>query len=377
WMAATGQPLPAAAQTNQTTQPTEASPAGQVRRLLDLELYESALLRLGSAADTQLAPADRQRLLVAAVEGLADDHLICGNRAQAARRYRWLIDQPDQAAGRRVQQWRARHSAATATDGPTGLDGAPLVDRRRGRWTVVLPGPWRRRDAGRFLIHHHNDFVARRITSALDFHFAELCNYLALDPESVDWPEPVNVYVHADASALRKAVPAAGRALGRSVIGLRQTKPVQLDLHLTQDAPLLLSSILPHELAHLLIAHAVAYRPLPRHLDEGLALQFEPPAVQRRYDRLEAAQAQPAVPALKTLLQTSDRRPGLDERQYTQARLLADFLIDRLGLPKLLETCKDPGPRPAHLVNAGPWTRLDALQRDWRAYWRHRHENQP
>ena len=346
--------------------PSDIPPGlADVGSLVDLELYESAL-RLLDQLDTR---PDRwtdahTRLLVAAVEGAADDHLYCGNAAAAARRYGWLAERFASLDPQRVARWRSRETVAREqAGGPTSRPAHALPRRRAGRWQVVVGQEWRVRRHRLFLVYHRNDFAAGMVEQAADFHLAQICTFLSVDPEAIAWPAPVRIYLHPTRQELRRAAGAAGRTLGRSVIRIANAETSDQVVHLSQDAPLLLSSVLPHELAHLLIAHSAGYRPVPPYLDEGLALQFEPPAVQLRYDRIETAINQ--VPTCAALIAGPAPPTPRRESDYALARILADFLIQRLGMPVLLQACSREQDLSAALVELGPWEGIGELEEDW------------
>jgi hypothetical protein len=347
-------------QTPQSRPATNDGSLDNVRTLIELELFESALLPLGEAEARPDPPANSQTvLLIEAAQGAADDHLLCENRTRAARRYQWLIEHLGHLDPDRASTWSARARLATS-GGPVDRIAA---DRRSGPWAVAVGDEWRTRSTDRFVIYHRNDFAARRVEQAVHFHFREICSHFGVDPAAIERPQPVRIYLHPTRHEMRRTVGAKGDPLGRSVVRLADGEPAELLLHLSQDAPLLLSSVLPHELAHLVTAHAVGYRPLPPYLDEGLALQVEPPAVQVRYDRIEQ-ELQAHVP-LSALIGGSSPPTPQREADYARARLCADFLILRLGLDSLLEICRQEGDLAAAAVNVGPWSNVAEMNNDW------------
>jgi hypothetical protein len=358
-------PQSVSAQSSQPTADSAAPGVTAVSTLLELELYESALQLLDQLQASGSRWTDAHtRLLVDAVEGTADDHLLCGNAGVASRQYDWLSGRSGSIDPQRVARWRSREAAArTAVDRPGHLEDNLLPRRRAGRWRIAVGNDWRVRESRRFHVYHRNDYAARIVENAAEFHFDEICAFLGLAPEEVAWPAPARIYLHPSRQELRRIVDAESAALGRSVIRTANGNVDEQAVHLSQDAPLLLSSVLPHELAHLLIAHASGYRPLPPYLDEGLALQFEPPPVQLRYDRIEGRIGQ--IPALTTLITDHAPPTPQQEAHYAIARLCADFLIERLGLPLLLQASRHPGDLSGALVELGPWEDLDRLDADW------------
>ncbi len=343
--------------------------AATAAELIELEMFESALWVVQRHEDAPDGPtAEFDCTISTAVEGAAQDHLLCDNHDEAARRFAWLIDHCAPSMPKRAGQWRLLGDAARSQN-RQAVEGL-LPDRRKGRWAISVGTAWQVHTTGRFAIHHRNHYAARLVGKALIFHLGEICAFIGLDPADLDGLDPTPVYLYPTRGELQHAAAGVGKALGRAI--LRVTPPeagppqlVEQSLHLSQDAPLLLSSVLPHELAHLLIAHAVAYRPLPPYLDEGLALQFEPPAMQTRYDRLERGIK--SLPALTRLL--GPQRPApQQELDYALARLCADLLLERLDLATVVQIVRRPGDVTAMLIAAGPWQNAAELEADWVGY---------
>ena len=102
---------------------------------------------------------------------------------------------------------------------------------------------------------------------------------------------------------------------------------------------MLLAAVIPHEVAHLILAATTGHRPIPLALDEGFALRFEPPARHIRYERLlpRARRQWPPAKLLAASPQTVRDLPTF----YAAARSFVDFLIATGGTQTFLEFCRD------------------------------------
>jgi hypothetical protein len=224
---------------------------------------------------------------------------------------------------------------------------------------------WRTHDAPPFCVHHRNDFAARKIASAAEYHLDGISRFLGLTEQQRVWDIPLQIHVYRDRNELRGLVAGIGNQLGQTNIQAKGGAPSQIAIHVSQDAQLLLSSVLPHELAHVVLTQVARYRAIPPVLDEGLAMQFEPPALQERYDRIEPAQEHSGD--LRALLSPDAPLPQ-SEAEYVRARQLADFLIERIGWPGVLRALRAEGEIGAELIQQEPWVDEAALEADWQAY---------
>ena len=242
-------------------------------------------------------------------------------------------------------------------------------------WQDALPGEWLVRETDRFVIHHHNDRIARRVADALEFYFVELLNDwdLPLD-KMAGWKPKLKVYLYRNEAEYRAAtgiaafVPAFGR---KPKPGIPLTEH---SIHCYQNHPGLLSSILPHELAHMMLAYHLGYPAMATGVDEGLALTAEPDYMRTYYRRTARERtAADQVPTLAKLLAEPTLETGEQASVY-YARSLAmiEFLRARVPPTRLLEAvARMPAGEPRSVLAAAAGMRsADELEAAWRQWWK-------
>jgi tetratricopeptide (TPR) repeat protein len=322
----------------------------EIDRLLRLELFESALERIGEVKalrpDLAKSLAGRERV---GWRGAADDHYFAGNFHEAFALYehlrslsekesqeisaRWLMalalalsqqdpshpldrdacqrlreraravgseaDQPlagyaiDGLLAEQAGQQRAAGRSYAAGLGiawevpPADESNAAVVKLRQqvmqrlnalydadrvrprdGAWAIVLPDVWKQRRTEHFDVYARNDLVAERVAEAAEFHLSGLCDWLGI-PATEAWEPRCELRVHATAPDLHEATETVG--VTRALTEMRvQGESVRLrKTNLCQDDPWLLSSALPHELTHILLADAYRGGALPLAINEG------------------------------------------------------------------------------------------------------------
>ncbi len=284
--------------------------------------YWSALL-CRAEREAPKSPAGPQ--LIAALQGLAHENL--GLTDEAAVRYARVLNRAA-TTGADIKQLR---SAALASLRP--LYNADTCGRRVGIWSDRQAGDWQSLSVPRFTICHRNPPAAERVAKALRFHFRRIADAFALDEEEIPWPEKCELFLHADAAAFAKATGQPAHVRGVSLIRVQGGKLRSHAIHVSQDDPLLLSSTLAHELAHLMVGAATNYRPFNPALSEGIALAIEPQCRQRQFARLFRESTSPRT--IDALLAVSEVHPP-DSDYYSEAHGLVSMLLDRSDLTAVL-----------------------------------------
>ncbi|MFQ5804860.1 MAG: tetratricopeptide repeat protein [Phycisphaerae bacterium] len=249
--------------------------------------------------------------------------------------------------------------------------------RRDGAWQIVLPGVWKHRQTQHFHVYARNDLVAERVAEAAEFHLAGLADWLGVAHPG-DWEPRCELRIHATLENLHQATGTRGdtRTLTRTRFQGERVLLRRTDLW--QDDRWLLGSTLPHELAHLLPADTHRDAQLPLALEEGLALQAEPPA--RRLQLRRLLGASPPNPA--DLLRAT-RIPVDRLTFHARCDALTSLLLQRAGLTSadrseaaaiagVLRTFR-AGYTPQWWKAFG-WETEQTLLKDWFAWheaWRH------
>ena len=262
-----------------------------------------------------------------------------GNLARAAEPYARALGRsgtiaPHDATVELLASLRER-----ATRSVLGAYDQNRVTRRGGMWAVAVGERFRQRVTPHFRVHHLNDLVGRRVASACEYHFPRIIKAMGLSSDNIPWPRRCDVYIHHDGPALARATGRSADLPGVSRSRSRDGRLLDHAIHVNQRADMLLSAVIPHELAHLLLAAATGYRPLPLALDEGFALRFEPPARHIRYDRL-LVDGRNKWPPARLLTATKDT---VDDQLafYASARGFVDFLIASRGMTAFVALCRD------------------------------------
>jgi tetratricopeptide (TPR) repeat protein len=320
----------------------------QARRAQALVLHAAGLLRFGRIPEA--AWGEILSSGVAALTKSPDKTLaavLSGLGAENAGRFDEAVAAYGVALGGKTGQ-------ATPTEAAK-LRGEALELVRKGlaklgpesrprMWQESLPGEWRVRETERFVIHHHNDRVARKVADALEFFFVEILNDWELPLERfAAWKPKVHVWVYRDQDEFRRATgmepwvpgfskkPRAGVGNGP---GEREHS-----MHVFQNHPGLLSSIVPHELTHLMLAYAMNYPSMPLAIDEGLALTSEPDYMRTAYRRVAAERTTAEnLPGLAGML----AEPKLDSAGaatlfYARSLLMIEYLRTRTAPTRMLE----------------------------------------
>ena len=424
----------------------------EIDRLLRLELFESALERIGEVKalrpDLAKSLASRERV---AWRGGADDHYFAGNFNEAFALYehlrsvseensrevsaRWLIalalalsrhdpshpldrdacqrlrdrviavlsevEQPlaghaidgllaeqagqQRAAGRGYAAglgiaWQLppadeRHAAVAhlrrqVMQRLRALYDADCVRRRDGAWGIVLPDVWKHRRAKHFDVYARNDLVAERVAEAAEFHFSGLRDWLGIAATDA-WEPRCELRVHATTQDLHEATQTVGVTRALTQIRVQGERVLLRRTYLCQDDPWLLSSALPHELTHILLADAYRGGALPLAIDEGLALQSEPPARRMQSRRLLGRSVPDPTDLLTTTHHPADRSTFCADCDALIGLLLQQAATVSSAAPRrpitsLLETFRDGCASEWWQTLA--WESESALLRDWAAW---------
>ncbi len=137
---------------------------------------------------------------------------------------------------------------------------------------------------------------------------------------------PIRVVLAPAGSAEAERVPewVAGYAIGN--VGLVVLLPDRVPSYPDRS----LDNVLVHEIAHVLVARAARRRPVPRWLDEGLAVAVGRFGLEDR-GRLIFATLRPGSPSLDALERSFPAGPGAAARAYSFSGAWVRWLMDRWG----------------------------------------------
>ena len=227
---------------------------------------------------------------------------------------------------------------------------------------VALPGPWRTVESRNFTVYHHNSELAQQIVTVAETWLPKIPKLLGLAATpAVRKPSKCTIRVYRNATEYH----AASAPIGTSGY------LVSPDVILThQCAPRLLRSVIPHELAHVLLYRS--FGRLPPWVDEGLAVRMEPEKGVYYAKMKEWIRRGEYIP-LATLFGVTDLgRSRVDrDRFYAEAYTLVDFLVEEkgslkefVGLLRALRTLPAAKALAEHFHIAD----VEQLEREWGAY---------
>jgi hypothetical protein len=254
------------------------------------------------------------------------------------------------------------------------------LDRGRGLWVVgcwalalALPavwaadtGDWEVVKSRHFLVMHTGDApFAERAARVAETHYHAIAEDLGYSRTSGfwTWDNRVRIMIHPTAESFRAAFQAPGWAAGGASIQRHEIAGCR------PDGEGFLSTILPHEMAHLVLSDFVGARQVPGWLAEGFA-QWEQDG--RKSSRMLLGR-DPGY-ALRDLMSMDIRQERDTARvhlYYAQCASLVGFLIgsgggDRFG--RFCRLLRDGKPCVEALASAYPdlAATVEDLERAWR-----------
>ncbi|RUL88862.1 peptidase MA family metallohydrolase [Tautonia sociabilis] len=147
-------------------------------------------------------------------------------------------------------------------------------------------GSWQVMETENFRIFHADASLADRIARRAEQARAELFRYWNGAETPAPWSPRCDVYVYPDAAIFSQMTGQPGSSPGFSTMGLSAGKVVARRINLRADRLGLVEAVVPHEVAHVVMADLFPTRQLPRWVDEGLAVLAEP--IEAQADRLSS-----------------------------------------------------------------------------------------
>lgn len=210
-------------------------------------------------------------------------------------------------------------------------------------------------ETANFRVIAKNRPFAEQLASQLEQTRAMLLLRWAGPTATSDWASKCEVRVHDSASAYAQATGQRADLPGHATIQSRGGTVVKRQLDLRADDLNLLSSTVPHETTHLVLADLFGENALPRWADEGMAILAEPKAQIARYTRkLQTSRQSGELFGVAQLMQMQ----GWPD----QARA-TPFFAQSVSLVEYLVELKGPREFVAYLNYAGRYGYEEALRR--------------
>lgn len=173
-----------------------------------------------------------------------------------------------------------------------------------------------------------------------------------------DWNRCCRIHVRADHH--RPGGATTVRYIGETATTMRITLTGPLDE--------ILESVLPHEMTHAVLA-SVFGRPLPRWIDEGLAVLSEGQPAQQRQRLLLREMLRQNPPPLRTLIAEAEypKSPQQTQAVYLVGFSLAEYLLKKHGREQLIKCLSSAmnDDWDAAVQSHFKYESLETMERDW------------
>jgi len=180
-----------------------------------------------------------------------------------------------------------------------------------------------------------------------------------------DWTPPCDVYLYFEIDENANEGRQAPGSLGHAIVVKDRSRVLRRKIVLDVSDSSLLNALIPHEVAHVVIASYLDVPELPCWLDEGIAMTCEPDYKQAVYGaKVRSWLASESLRSEELTCLDSAPRGKLSDQYYTRAYALTIFLIethDRATVLRLAEACHRDGQRAAfkNLLNVIDFAELD------------------
>jgi hypothetical protein len=149
-----------------------------------------------------------------------------------------------------------------------------------------------------------------------------------------DWNPKCELFLHATASDYNRVTGAPGGSPGHSSFHLESGRVVSRRIDLHCDNPNMLLAVLPHETTHTVLAGNFGDKPVPRWVDEGVAVLTEPrDKVELHLRNLPRHRQERQLFPVSQLMQMND---------YPEPRAVGPFYAESVSLVEFLASQKEP-----------------------------------
>lgn len=287
-----------------------------------------------------------------------------GDLSQAAHLYASIAG-PDKGAT------DARHLVELRTLAENQLQRATGRPAGDPRWRALAEADGTH-ESRHFVIAHANGPQAAELERYLEHHLGRLVRTWFPTGTKPQWRGKIRVVLHRSREAFHAAEspPAWSQAVTQNErrYGILTAQTV----HFNADDPEFLSATLPHELAHVVLAHRVGVGlTAPAWVEEGVATREEPPHKQAFYQRVvaEAAESGELFPLSELLRYREYPDPERIELFYAQSNSVIAFLQERLPRKRFFELLRKlsihPDPDKA-LAEGSPYSTANELDGAWK-----------
>ncbi len=186
----------------------------------------------------------------------------------------------------------------------------------------------------------------------------------------IEFQGPVNIYVYASRGDMREAIPSRSQTFDEATVTLGMVLSEDTVVVLGTDPNL--DKTIAHELSHLVVGKAVESplsSPLPRWLDEGLAMYAEGELPARNALALEKALKEEKLISVRSLSGYVGEPEKVD-LFYAEAYSLVEFLLKEYGKEKMRKFLAEfaNGSTQEEALNKVYGLTLDELDTKWRNY---------
>lgn len=215
--------------------------------------------------------------------------------------------------------------------------------------------------------------AARELAASCEAWRTALGQHWLDEQPKASWRPQCEVIVHPTQAAYNQTLGRPGdRSVGCTSLKCEGDRVVYRRIDVRSDAADWSNSALPHELTHVVLADRFGNRPLPRWIDEGLAMLAEADEKhQLRWTDLRAAwRSRPTYKAQDLMRVSALPAAALRDAFYGQSVTLVSYLIQKRGPAAFLQFVERlPNESPeAALAAVYGIARIADLDRDWRGW---------
>jgi hypothetical protein len=131
-----------------------------------------------------------------------------------------------------------------------------------------------------FRLFHADAVLADRIARQAERARSDLLRYWTGSEPSLPWTPRCDLYVYPDATIFSRVTGQPADSPGFSTMGLSGGRVVARRINVRADHESLVNAVVPHEVAHVVLADLFPTQQIPRWADEGIAVLAEPSETQ-------------------------------------------------------------------------------------------------